>query len=97
MVAKGNVDKHRTSYSGGVKAVEESKWGRNTAVRRYGEIQSPDMKPPDGACYPQKLGDKNNLQDKGYSNEVPENSWLRGGGKAGEGYPGYVPGYRGKK
>jgi len=32
MVAKGNVDKHRTTYSSGVKAVEESKWGAAKAV-----------------------------------------------------------------
>ena len=32
-----------------------------------------------------------------YDPNVPENSWLRGGGKGGEGYPGYVPGYRGKR
>jgi len=94
MVAKGNADKHRYTYSKGVKAVEEQKWGRNKAVERYGELRDPDMKPPDGACYPQKLGDKNNLQDKGYSNEVPENSWLRGGGKGGEGYPNFDRGKR---
>jgi hypothetical protein len=54
MVAKGNKDAHRYSYSGGVKAQETEKWGRDTAARRYGEPQSPNMKPKD-ACYPQKL------------------------------------------
>ena len=92
-MSKGNRDAHRYTYSSGVKAVEEGKWGRDTAARRYGEIQSPDMKPKD-ASQPQKLGDSSNLQDKGYANEVPESSWLRGGGKGGEGYPNFDRGKR---
>jgi hypothetical protein len=36
MVAKGNKDGHRYSYSGGVKAVEKSKWGHDVARQRYG-------------------------------------------------------------
>ena len=51
--------------------------------------------PPKDVHAPQRLGDPNNLQDKGYANDVPEGSWLRGGGgKAGEGKPGYDPGHR---
>jgi len=99
MVAKGNVDKHRQSYSGGVKAVEESKWGRDKAVERYGALKQPDMRAPD-ACYPQKLGDPNNLQAPGYNNDHRED-WVRGFGKNGvesaEGKPNLHPGSKGKK
>jgi hypothetical protein len=39
------IKKHRYSYSGGVKAVEEQKWGRDTARSRYGSLDF-DQKPP---------------------------------------------------
>ena len=91
MVDKGNVDKHRQSYSGGVKAVEESKWGHNTARERYGPLKQPDTTAVDRS-QPQKLGDRNNLQDPRYDNRV-SNTWVRGFGKGGiesaESKPGY--------
>jgi len=95
---KGNVDKHRYSMSG-IKAVEEGKHGRSLARARYGALDyenSPPPKPADQSR-PERAGDKDNLQGPGYDNSVPEKSWLRGGGKGGAGYPGYVPGYRGKR
>src|SRR5262249_998769 len=98
MVEKPNTDKHRYSYSGSVKAQEEQKWGRAKAEERYGPLKYRDGAPrPEDRHAPQRLGDPNNLQGKNYSNIVPENFWLRGGGKnAAEGKPGYVPGYKGK-
>jgi hypothetical protein len=92
MVAKGNVDKHRYSYSGGVKAQETEKWGRDVAARRYGEPQSPNMKPKD-ACYPQFREDQ--PLDKNY-NDVPEKSWLRGGNEDATRKPNFMPGHKGK-
>jgi hypothetical protein len=92
MVEKGNVDKHRYSYSGGVKAVETEKWGFNKARDRYGEPKYFRGAPsPKDTSRPQDPVDK-----QGPGNDVPENSWLRGGGKGGEGKPGYVPGFKGK-
>jgi hypothetical protein len=99
MVAKGNKDQHRYSYSGGVKAVEESKWGSNKAGERYGALRQPDMRPKD-ASGPQRLGDPNNLQGAKYHNDVA-NDWRRGFGKNGnesaEGKPSFQHGYRGKR
>jgi len=99
MVDKGNVDKHRTTYSGGVKAVETEKWGRDTARERYGKLEQPDMRPPI-ANKPQRLGDPNNLQGPGYDN-IHREDWVRGFGKGGvesaEGRPGFRPGIHGKK
>ena len=74
--------------------VNESAWGTATADKRYGPSKYANGAPnPEDACYPQKLGDRNNLRD--YSlyggrggNNVPENSWLRGGAPA-ESRPGY--------
>ena len=80
MVDKGNVDKHRHSMSG-LKVQETEKWGADKARERYGDIRSPDMKPKDQSA-PQKLGDPNNLQDKGYANNHRED-WVRGFGKGG--------------
>ena len=91
MVDRGNVDKHRQSYSGGVKAVEEQKWGRDTARERYGPLKQPDTTAVDRS-QPQKLGDRNNLQDPSYNN-THRNDWVRGFGKGGiesaESKPGY--------
>jgi hypothetical protein len=91
MVDKGNVDKHRQSYSGGVKAVEEQKWGRDTARERYGALKQPDTTAVDHS-QPQKLGDANNLQDPSYNN-THRADWVRGFGKGGiesaETKPGY--------
>jgi hypothetical protein len=87
MVAPGNTNKHRQSYSGGVKAVEEQKWGRSTARERYGALKQSDMKPTD-ASRPQRLGDANNLQGPGYANKH-RNDWIRGAGESAEGKPGF--------
>jgi hypothetical protein len=91
MVSPGNANKHRSSYSNGVKAVEESKWGRDTARERYGVLKQPDMTAVDRS-QPQKLGDANNLQDPSYNN-THRKDWVRGFGKGGiesaEGKPGY--------
>jgi hypothetical protein len=93
MVAPGNKDGHRRSMSG-LKVQETEKWGSDKARQRYGELQydkTPPPRPKD-ASRPQRLGDPSNLQDKGYDNEVPVTSWLRGGGKGGESYPCYDKG-----
>jgi hypothetical protein len=94
MVDKGNVDKHRRTYSNGVKAVEESKWGANTARERYGAIKTPDMKAKDMSA-PQKLGDRNNLRGPGYNDH--RDDWVRGRGGDATKMPNYLPGYKGKK
>jgi len=83
------------SYSSGIRAVEEQKWGRETARSRYGSLQYENGAPqPKDQSHPQRLGDSNNLQGPGYSNDVPEDSWLRGGGKGGEGKPYFDKGGR---
>ena len=87
MVAPGNTNKHRQSYSGGVKAVEEQKWGRSTARERYGELKYQNGAPrPKDASAPQSPEDKHSPN---YRNEVPVSSWLRGGGESAEGKPAY--------
>jgi hypothetical protein len=78
MVAKGNKDGHRYSYSGGVKALSKDKWGANKAVERYGALRQPDMRPKD-VSGPQRLGDPNNLHGPGYHNDTA-NDWRRGNG-----------------
>jgi len=95
---KGFTDKHRYTYSKGVKAVEESKWGASKARERYGQLDYDNASPPPpkDTTAPQRLGDPTNLRAPDYDPNPSVNSWLRGGGKGGEGKPGYVPGYRGK-
>jgi hypothetical protein len=81
MVAKGNKDAHRYSYSGGVKAQETEKWGRSVARDRYGSLKyEDDAPPPADKCYPQAPEDK--PLDRSY-NDVKESSWLRGGNEDG--------------
>jgi hypothetical protein len=60
------------------------RWGRNTAVERYGKLDHRDgtVWPDSSPQKPQKLGDKSNLQDAGYDNDV-KNNWLRGAGSRG--------------
>jgi hypothetical protein len=54
MVQKGNRDLHRSTYSGGVKAVETSKWGADKARERYGAPKVPsEMNNPKDMSYPQ--------------------------------------------
>src|SRR5262249_1997394 len=43
---KGNVDKYRRSMSG-LKDTNAETWGRDQARQRYGQPQSPDMRPKD--------------------------------------------------
>src|SRR5262249_42692624 len=87
------VDKCRTGIpgSGLGPVVNRTAWGETKAVERYGVPRSPNMIPED-ACYPQKLGDPNNLQ--GPRSGIDPSDWRRGGGQGGESRPGYVPGYR---
>ena len=96
MVAKGNVDKYRRTYSNGVKAQNEGVWGRDTARERYGQIDQPNTRPADQS-YPQFRQDQ---RGPDWKDDHPSD-WVRGFGKGGvesaEGKPGYVPGYKGKK
>jgi hypothetical protein len=74
------VDKrHRTSMSG-IPVMEESSWGTSTARARYGKLEQPNMKAKD-MSQPQDPIDKHGPN---YRNEVPVNSWLRGGGESGK-------------
>lgn len=87
VVDKGNKDGHRYSYSG-MKVVEEQKWGRDKAAQRYGEPQSPNMKPAD-ASRPQFKEDQ-----RGDKNYDVAKDWRRGYGKenreSAETKPGYM-------
>ncbi len=81
MVAKGHKDSHRYTYSGGVKAQEVEKWGRNKAAERYGEPRSPNMKPPDQS-EPQRLGDSNNLRGPDWQDDHRQD-WIVGANEDG--------------
>jgi len=87
----GNVDKHRRTYSNGVRAMEESKWGADKARERYGALKT-DMKPPKDTSFPQF---KEEQRGPDWADDVA-NDWRRGFGKNGvessEGKPGYVTG-----
>src|SRR5262245_18135296 len=91
---KGFADKHRYTYSKGVKAVEESKWGASKARERYGQLDydNASLPPPKDATAPQKLGDPTNLRAPDYDPNHGED-WVRGFGKGGiesaEGKPGF--------
>lgn len=91
MVDKGNADKHRRSFTAGVKAVEQSKWGASTARERYGSPKQDASRPAD-ATKPQ---DPTNKHGKGYSNDVSNSGWMRGGDATKR--PGFDHGSRGKK
>jgi hypothetical protein len=75
------------------RVTNKEEWGERTATERY-RLGTTRVAPPKDAHRPQRLGDPNNQQDAGYDNDVPESSWLRGGGKAGEGKPGFDVGHR---
>jgi hypothetical protein len=96
MVDRGNVDKYRKSYSGGVKAQNEGVWGRDTARERYGALKQPDTTATDRS-QPQA---PENKRGPDYTNRTP-NSWLRGYGtsdrESAEGKPNFHPGYKGKR
>jgi hypothetical protein len=76
---KGNVNKHRISIAGVGKVSETQKWGRDTAISRYGKSESPNMKPAEDRSAPQKLGDKNNLRGPNWQDDVAKD-WRRGYG-----------------
>src|SRR5262249_11541376 len=103
-MAKDIVDrKARTGIPGVAglgRVTNASAWGEQKALERtkdYGGLkQQVDMRPKDQSI-PQRLGDANNLIGSDYYDDEPADSWLRGGGKGGEGYPNFQPGYKGKK
>jgi len=85
------VDKHRYSYSGGVRAAEVGKWGREIARARYGALKYENgAPPPEDRHAPQH---PENKHGPNYMNRTPDD-WRRGYGKSGvesaEGKPGYV-------
>jgi hypothetical protein len=74
------VDKrHRTSMSG-IRVMEESSWGLSKARERYGSLKQGGMTAKD-THGPQSPEDK---QGSNYRNEVPVDSWLRGGNESGK-------------
>jgi hypothetical protein len=81
MVSKGNKDGHNYNYGhvSGVKVQETEKWGRSAAVRRYGTLDQPNTKVK-SASQPQDSIDR---RAPNYRNEVPVDSWLRGGSEKG--------------
>jgi hypothetical protein len=98
MVNKGNKDQHRRTYSSGVKAVEEQKWGRSTAYERYGKPDFLHGAPnPEDRHAPQH---PENQHGPKYVNRTPDD-WRRGFGKngveSGEGKPNFRRGYHGGK
>jgi hypothetical protein len=74
--------KHRYSYSGGIKALEESKHGRAQAFSRYGKPKHYEGAPqPKNESGPQFR--ESQRSDKSF-NDVSEKSWLRGAGESGK-------------
>src|SRR5262245_42623124 len=76
MTVKPDLSKHRSTYSGGVKAVEEQKWGRDKAIERYGPLKQQDMRPPDRS-EPQFREDQRGPDWK----DDTSNDWRRGAGE----------------
>ena len=85
--------KHRYTYSGGVKAVEQEKWGRDAAIRRYGTPQTGEV---------DNVKDRSAPQFKDTDGRGPDwkddhvNDWVRGRGEDGR-PPNFDPGYKGKR
>jgi hypothetical protein len=82
MVDRGNTDKHRTGIKGtGVKGLskvlEESKWGHDKAISRYGKLDA-SPPPPKDMGRPQFKIDQS---VKG-ADDVAD-GWLRGKGEDG--------------
>ena len=80
MVDKYSKDQHRygikgTGVKGLSKVVEESKWGHDKAVQRYGKLDASPPNPPDRAR-PQFRIDQS---VKG-ADDTPD-GWLRGNGQ----------------
>jgi hypothetical protein len=93
---KGNTNKHRSTYSAGIKAVEREKWGRRTAEERYGPLEYRNGAPrPEDRSEPQRLGDSNNLRGPGWQDDHA-NDWIRGKNEDATKRPGFMPGYRKK-
>jgi hypothetical protein len=82
--------KHRYKYTGGIKALEESKHARNIAFERYGKPKYFDGAPsPKDETLPQFESDK---RGPGYANETK--GWVRAAGENATNKPGYVHGPR---
>jgi hypothetical protein len=87
-----NVNRHRYSMSG-LDVVEEWKWGRDTADKRYGPLQNRDgAAPPSGKL--QKPQAPEDRHAPGYDNDAK--GWVRAAGERAENKPGYLPGHKGK-
>jgi hypothetical protein len=77
MVDRGNTDKHRTGITGNglkglSKVVETEKWGRDTAIKRYGKLDA-SPPPPKDMSKPQFKQD----QPAGSRGHIPD-SWVTG-------------------
>jgi len=88
---RGNVDKHRRTYSAGIKAMETEKWGRDTARARYGSLQYEDKGAPSPPIA-NKPQHRENRQDLPKYDNMTANDWRRGNGMK----PNFHPGYKGK-
>jgi hypothetical protein len=74
------VDKRHRTFLRGVK--EQSTWGLDKAVERYGRSEHFHGAPPaKGSPFPKDP--EGRPADKTF-NDVPVNSWLRGAGKSGK-------------
>src|SRR5262245_49211791 len=78
-VDKGNVDKYRRSMSG-LTVTNAETWGRDQARQRYGQPQSPDMKPKDMSMPQFKQTDG---RGPDWADDH-KNDWVRGFGKNGQ-------------
>jgi hypothetical protein len=97
MVAKGNKDGHRYSYSEGVRAVEKSKWGHTAARVRYGAPKFEHGAPrPKDASFPQFKEDQ--PADRSYNDT---SGWVRAEGEDATSKPGFdsvgKKGYHGRR
>jgi len=95
-MAKRDIVDHkaRTHIEGVGRVSNTSAWGEQKAVDRGYCSGTRTYPPPPEQSLPQKAGDPINLQGPNYHNDVPENSWLRGGGESAQGKPNFMPGYR---
>jgi len=90
MVAKGNKDGHRYSMSG-FSVQEESKWGRSTARKRYGEPRDGAPAPADNSEPQQDPNVKRGSWAAGSHSlgDVPVTDWKRAPGESAESKPYY--------
>src|SRR5262245_40587002 len=78
MSVKPELSKHRTTYSGGVKAQEHQTWGRDTARSRYVSPQCEyGAPPPKDQSYPQFRQDQ---RGPDWADDTA-NDWRRGAGE----------------